>query len=60
MQEKLNAEIVKALRDREVNTQLTRLGVGIIGNTTAEFTAFIESESDKWRKVVEKSGARVE
>ncbi len=60
VQEKLNAEIVKALRDPEVNTQLTRLGVGIIANTTAEFAAFIESESDKWRKVVEKSGARVE
>ena len=47
-------------RAERVAVRLTRLGVGIIANTTAEFAAFIESESDKWRKVVEKSGARVE
>src|SRR5258708_12706944 len=42
---KLNAELVRALRDPEVNGKLTGLGLEVIGDTPEQFAAFLDSEA---------------
>ena len=58
--ERLNAEIVKALRNPAVAERLTAAGVNIIANSIDEFAAFAAAESSKWRKVVQASGAKAD
>jgi tripartite-type tricarboxylate transporter receptor subunit TctC len=58
--DKLNAEIVKALHDPKVKDQLTAQGLRIGANSPAEFNQFIISETAKWKKVVERSGAKAD
>jgi tripartite-type tricarboxylate transporter receptor subunit TctC len=45
---KLNGDIVRALRDPEVNGKLTGLGLEVIGDTPGEFAAFLDSEGKRW------------
>lgn len=54
---KLHDTAVKALHDPEVRTSLGRLGVDIVGDTQAEFAAYIKSEIPKWTAIVKASGA---
>lgn len=48
----LNAEIVKALNAPEVKTRLTAEGAEPVGNTPAQFQAYIRSEIAKYAKIV--------
>ncbi len=57
---RLNAEFVKALRDPQNSQRLESLGVAIIADTPEQFTSYIASESQKWRKVVVASGAKAD
>lgn len=57
---KLNREIVGILRSPEIRDRLTGLGAEPVGNTQAEFAAFLKSEAVKWGKLVRDSGARSE
>ena len=45
---KLNAELVRALRDPEVNGKLSGLGLEVIGDTPEQFAAFLEAERKRW------------
>ncbi|HZE60374.1 MAG TPA: tripartite tricarboxylate transporter substrate-binding protein [Burkholderiales bacterium] len=45
---KLNAELVRALRDPEVNGKLTGLGLEVIGDTPEQFAAFLDAEGKRW------------
>jgi len=54
---KLHDAAVKALADPGVKTSLGRLGVDIVGDTPAEFDAYIKSEIPKWTAIVKASGA---
>ena len=56
--ERLNGEIVKALKDPGVRERLH--DYEIFGSTPKEFAAFIESEIDKTAKVIAASGAKVD
>jgi tripartite-type tricarboxylate transporter receptor subunit TctC len=58
--EKLNTEIVKALKTPEMRDKLQALGVEAVGTSSASFTAFVKAEVPKWAKVVKESGAKVE
>jgi tripartite-type tricarboxylate transporter receptor subunit TctC len=58
--DKLNAAMLKALRDPEVVQRLAGLGVEIIGNSPDEFGAVIRSDIVKWGKVVRDSGAKAD
>ena len=53
----LNAEIVKALRLPDVGERLISDGAVAVGNTPAEFGAFIKAEMAKWAPVIKASGA---
>ena len=58
--DKLNTEIVKALRAPEMRDKLVGLGCEVIANKPEELAAFFRNEMAKWTKVIKESGARVE
>ncbi|MEK6594127.1 MAG: tripartite tricarboxylate transporter substrate binding protein [Pseudomonadota bacterium] len=53
---KLNAEVVAILKSPEMHDRLSKEGADPVGNTSAEFGKFIQSEIDKWRKVIQAAG----
>jgi tripartite-type tricarboxylate transporter receptor subunit TctC len=58
--ERINRAAVDALRSDEVKAKLAEQGSEPVGDTPAEFKAFIESELVKWRRLVEISGATMQ
>jgi len=58
--DRINRATIEALRSPEVKAKLAEQGSEPVGNTPAEFKAFIDSELVKWRKLVEISGATVQ
>jgi tripartite-type tricarboxylate transporter receptor subunit TctC len=58
--QKLNAEIAKALRNPAVAERLDTLGLAIVADSPEEFARFVAAESEKMRKLVQASGARVD
>ena len=57
---KLNAEMLRALKDTAFQTQLAGMGVTPMPSTPEEFTRYLRSETDRWGKVVRDSGARID
>lgn len=57
---RLNADIVKTLRQPDVRQRLAEQGGSPIGNAPEAFARYIRSESDKWRRVLAGSGVRAE
>jgi tripartite-type tricarboxylate transporter receptor subunit TctC len=57
---KLNAEITRALRNPGVAERLQGLGLEIVADTPEEFARFVAAESEKMRRLVQVSGARVD
>ncbi|MCW8199853.1 tripartite tricarboxylate transporter substrate binding protein [Verminephrobacter aporrectodeae subsp. tuberculatae] len=56
--QRLNAEIVKALRQQDVQARLGgQLGMEIVGSTPEELRAHMASEILRWAELVRKSGA---
>jgi tripartite-type tricarboxylate transporter receptor subunit TctC len=58
--ERLAAEMAKALRSPDVASRLNSLGMSIIANTPAEFSAYIKAETDKWGQVVAAANVKVQ
>jgi tripartite-type tricarboxylate transporter receptor subunit TctC len=58
--EKVNAEVNRALADPKMRERLAELGGTPIGGTPEDFGNVIRSETEKWAKVVNASGAKVE
>jgi len=56
----LQIAFAKALHSPEVKQKLESQGAEGIGSTPEEFGAYVRSEKDKWAKVVERVGARVD
>ena len=54
--EKLNAEIVKALRSPEISARLSAEGAELIASTPEAFGQFLASETAKWSKVIRAAG----
>ena len=58
---KLNAAFIKVLADPEVRGRLSAQGLEPPADTTpAQLSAYMRSESDKWRDVVKASGAKAD
>jgi len=53
LRDKFHGAVVAALNDPQVKQQLTGLGLEIVGNTPAQFTAFQQQEFARWKKVIE-------
>jgi tripartite-type tricarboxylate transporter receptor subunit TctC len=58
--DKLNGEIVRILRTREVTTQLKEQGVDVVGDTPEEFAAIIVANIAKWREIITAAGIKIE
>jgi tripartite-type tricarboxylate transporter receptor subunit TctC len=56
----LNKHINDALKDPKIKAKLDELGGSTMGGTPEDFGKVIVSETEKWRKVVEFSGASVD
>ena len=57
---KLNRDIVATLKDPNVRSQIAAQGADPVGNSAAEFSAFISRELVKWAKLIKEAGIKVE
>jgi tripartite-type tricarboxylate transporter receptor subunit TctC len=58
--QRLHGETVRALQGPEVADRLAAQGAIIVGNSPAEFAAFIRAESARWGKVVREAGIKAD
>lgn len=57
---KFHSELVEVLKEPAVQEKFQSLGLEIIGNKPAEFSAFLKNDIVKWAKVVKDSGAKAD
>lgn len=53
--DKLNTEIVKALKTKEVRDALTASGAEIIGSTPKEMGLYLQQDIERWKNLVQKT-----
>ncbi len=58
--DKLNAEMMKIIKEPDVKERLATLAFTPVGDTRAQFAAFMKSEIAKWGKAVKESGAKAD
>ena len=58
--DRLNAEVVKALGTPEAQQRFHSLSMPTIGDTRAQFAAFLKTEYERWGRAVKLSGAKVD
>jgi tripartite-type tricarboxylate transporter receptor subunit TctC len=56
---KINFELVKALKDPQLTERMLVAGAEAVGSTPAEFTAFLNKNTEHWTKVLRDSGAKL-
>ena len=57
---RLNSEVVKTLRSAETQKLLAQQGAEPVGNSEAEFEAFIRSEIARWASVIKAANVKVD
>ena len=57
---RLNAALIKALKDPEFESRMRGMGLELYGTTPEQFAQFIRNESAKWAKVIKATGARID
>ena len=57
---KINAEVLKNLKQQDFLDKIAVLGFEPVGSTPAEFGDFVKAELTKWAKVAKDSGAKAE
>ena len=58
--EKLGAAVARATKDPAILDALKKQGADPVGNTPAQFNAYLKDEFTRWSEVVRVSGARIE
>ena len=58
--DRLNADLVKILRDDDIKARFADLGAQTIGSTPTELAAFLRGEQAKWAEVVRAAGIKIE
>ena len=53
---KINAELVKALKDPQLQERMLVAGAEAVGSTPAELGAFLQKETERWDKVLREGG----
>jgi tripartite-type tricarboxylate transporter receptor subunit TctC len=56
----LNSNLMKIMQDPQMKQRMTNSGSLAVGSTREAFAKHLRSEFDKWAKVIERSGARVD
>jgi tripartite-type tricarboxylate transporter receptor subunit TctC len=57
---KLHGELVRILKLPDIQERMAGLGATIVGNTPAEFAAFLQAEIAKWDGVAKRANIRLE
>ena len=57
---RLNDAMLKALAKPDVRAQLEKLGAVIVGNSPAEFTAYLKRDYDRWENVIRTAAIKPE
>lgn len=57
---KLHAETVRALKSPEIADTLAKAGADALGNTSAEATALVKLEIERWGKVIRQAKVRID
>jgi tripartite-type tricarboxylate transporter receptor subunit TctC len=57
---RLNTEIVQALKQNDVRERLAGLGVDVRSSTPEELTRLLATDMDRWARVVQRTGIRVD
>jgi tripartite-type tricarboxylate transporter receptor subunit TctC len=57
---KLNHDVLRILRDGELQKKIADLGADVVGNSAEEFGAAMRAESAQWAEVIKAAGIRVE
>lgn len=58
--DRLHAEVVKALRDPEVQKKLSAQGAELVGSSPEEYARLVQAETAKWARVVAEAGAQLD
>lgn len=58
--DRLNADLVRILRQDDIKAKFADLGAQTIGSTPAELAAFLRGEQAKWAEVVRAAGIKIE
>jgi tripartite-type tricarboxylate transporter receptor subunit TctC len=58
--QKLNAEVLRALRDREFRGKLSTMGIDPLGKTPEEAAEFLRQELPRWKAIVADAGVKLE
>ena len=58
--DRLSREVGVAMRRAEIKERFLQLGIEPVGNTSAEFTAFLNAEVAKWAKVIKAANVKIE
>ena len=57
---RLNSELVKALKNPEFESRMRGMGLELYGTTPEQFAQYIKDENVKWAKVIKATGARID
>lgn len=58
--DRLNSELNKILRSKELVDRMQPAGIGPAGGTPEEFGRFVAKEIEQWRKIVAQAGVKLE
>lgn len=58
--DRVNAEVEKILKEPDVQKRINNIGMIPIGGSRDKFRAYIETESEKWQKVVQVTGTHLD
>jgi tripartite-type tricarboxylate transporter receptor subunit TctC len=57
---KLNDDVLRILREGEVQKKISDLGADVVGNSAQEFGAAMRAESAQWAEIIKAAGIRAE
>jgi len=58
--DRLHAEIIKILAQRDIRERIAGDGAEVVGDTPAQFAAFLKADIARWAPLIKQSGARLE
>ena len=57
---KINTDLVRIIKNPEMGERLVAMGVDPLGTSPAEFSAYLQKETERWSKILKERGARPE
>jgi len=57
---RLHTELVKALRDPDITAKLDTMGLGVVANTSEEFSEQVRKEFEQRGKLIQQAGIKPE